>query len=71
MAKSSIKIALEQEYIELGNLLKVLGYISTGGMAKSFLLDNDVFVGGEKEIRRGRKIYRGLSVRINRDDIVV
>ncbi len=71
MAISRIKIEQNQEYIELGNLLKVLGYISTGGAAKSFLLDNDVYVDGEKETRRGRKIYRGLSLRVNKDDIVV
>lgn len=71
MAVSRIKISSEQEYIELGNLLKVLGYISTGGQAKIFLNDNEVYVGGERENRRGRKIYRGLAVRVNKDDIVV
>ena len=71
MAISKIKIEPNQEYIELGNLLKISGFISTGGMAKSFLLDNDVLVDGEKEIRRGRKIYRGLKVMINKVEIVV
>ena len=71
MAISRIKIDANQEYIELGNLLKVLGYISTGGAAKLFLIDNEVLVAGERETRRGRKIYRGLSVRVNEDDVVV
>ena len=71
MKKSTLKINANQEYIELGNLLKVLGYISTGGMAKMFLADNEVFVNGETEYRRGRKIYRGYTVRVNNNDIVV
>ena len=71
MAISKIKIQPDQEYIELGNLLKISGFISTGGMAKVFLQENVVLVDGEKETRRGRKIYRGLKVRVNKVDIVV
>ena len=71
MAISRLKIASDQEYIELGSLLKALGYISTGGAAKIFLLENEVCVGGERETRRGRKIYRGLAVKVNKDNIVV
>ena len=71
MAISKIKIQPDQEYIELGNLLKISGFISTGGMAKVFRQENDVLVDGEKETRRGRKIYRGLKVRVNKVDIVV
>ena len=54
---------LSDEYITLGQLLKDLGIISTGGQAKYFLQDNDVLLNGELENRRGKKLYP--------DDIVV
>lgn len=71
MAKFTVRIHDNQEYIELGNLLKLAGLISTGGYAKMFLQDNEVFVNGEKECRRGRKIRRNDRVVINGDEIIL
>lgn len=71
MARFTVRIREEQEYIELGNLLKLAGIISTGGIAKLFLQDNEVFVNGEREYRRGRKIHREDAVVVNKDEIFV
>ena len=71
MAKITVKIHNDQEYIELGNLLKLAGIISTGGYAKLFLQDNEVLVNGEREYRRGRKIHRDDAVTVNKDQIFV
>ena len=71
MAQFKVKIHADQEYIELGNLLKLAGIISTGGYAKVFLQDNEVFVNGEREYRRGRKIRRTDAVVIGDDEIFV
>ena len=71
MAQFKVKIHADQEYIELGNLLKLAGIISTGGYAKVFLQDNEVFVNGEREYRRGRKIHRTDAVIVNGDEILV
>ena len=71
MAQFTVKIHSEQEYIELGNLLKLAGIISTGGYAKMFLQDNEVVVNGERETRRGRKIRREDVVRVYDDEIIV
>ena len=54
----------DEEYITLGTLLKIVGIIDTGGMAKVFLANNTVYVNGEEENRRGRKLYRGAVVRV-------
>ena len=71
MAQYNVKIHADQEYIELGNLLKLAGIISTGGFAKVYLQDNKVFVNGEREYRRGRKIRRTDTVKVNGDEIFV
>ncbi|AUS07400.1 S4 domain-containing protein YaaA [Laceyella sacchari] len=51
------KIHIEGSYITLGQLLKMLDMIDSGGQAKHFLMDVEVKVNGEVETRRGRKLY--------------
>ena len=58
----NIKLKPNQEFITLQAVLQVGNVISTGGMAKAFLEDNDVFVNDEIENRRGRKLYPGDEV---------
>ncbi|MBO7614285.1 MAG: S4 domain-containing protein YaaA [Bacilli bacterium] len=57
MAEKIIELRHDEPYITLGVLLKVTKVISTGGEAKFFLNENEVLVNGEKENRRGRKLY--------------
>ena len=57
MAEKIIELRQDEPYITLGVLLKVTKVISTGGEAKFFLNENEVLVNGEKENRRGRKLY--------------
>lgn len=59
------QISISTEYITLGQLLKMTDIIQTGGMAKHFLIENQVFVNGERETRRGRKLYVGDQVMID------
>ena len=60
----NIKLKPNQEFITLQAVLQVGNVISTGGMAKAFLEDNDVFVNDELENRRGRKLYPGDEVKV-------
>lgn len=53
------------EYITLGQFLKFVGVVKNGGEEKTFLLRCDVRVNGEKEERRGRKLYPGYRVTID------
>lgn len=62
-----MQVSISAEYITLGQLLKMTDVIQTGGMAKSYLLEHRVYVNGERETRRGRKLYAGDRVVI--DDI--
>lgn len=57
-------IQIEEEYITLGQFLKHANVISSGGMAKPFLAQYDVFVNGELEDRRGKKLYDGDVIEI-------
>lgn len=50
-------VSIHSEYITLGQLLKKLNLLGTGGQVKHFLSENRVTVNGEPETRRGRKIY--------------
>ena len=71
MAKRIVKIRDDEEYITLNVLLKITGLIQTGGEAKWYLADNDVYVNGEKENRRGRKLYRDDVIKANKDEFVI
>ena len=71
MAIREVKIREDEEYITLNVLLKITDLIPTGGMAKLFLAENDVFVNGERENRRGRKLYRGDIVKANKAEFLI
>ncbi len=47
----------KKDYITLQQFLKLSGIVSTGGQAKLYLQEADITVNGEKENRRGRKLY--------------
>ncbi|GEK90835.1 S4 domain-containing protein YaaA [Alkalibacterium kapii] len=57
-------IKIDDEMINLGQFLKHANIISSGGMAKPFLLDYKIWVNDEREDRRGRKLYPGDTVKI-------
>ncbi|URM34890.1 S4 domain-containing protein YaaA [Cytobacillus firmus] len=58
------EIQIDTEYITLGQFLKASDVIQTGGMAKWFLSEYDVFVNGEQDQRRGRKLRTGDKIEI-------
>jgi ribosome-associated protein len=58
------KIAITTETITLGQLLKLIQAVGTGGAVKWFLQTNEVLVNGEREDRRGRKLKNGDKVEI-------
>ncbi|MFA9556238.1 S4 domain-containing protein YaaA [Evansella sp. AB-rgal1] len=65
------KVTIHDDYITLGQLLKEVGVISTGGAAKWFLQDNPVRVNNEDENRRGKKLYPGDMVYLEDFGIIV
>lgn len=51
------EIVIHDEYIKLGQALKLAGLVSSGIEAKVLIQDSLVKVNGEIEVRRGRKLY--------------
>lgn len=46
-------------------------FISSGGGAKFYLVENEVFVNNELENRRGRKLYPGMIVKIENKEFEI
>lgn len=65
------EVNIKTEFITLGQLLKFLSYVSSGGEAKIFLQMNKIFVNHEVDVRRGRKIYPGDIVKIFKDEYLI
>ena len=57
-------LKIKTEYITLQQLLKIEDIISSGGEAKYFLSNNEVYVNGELENRRGRKLYPNDVIKV-------
>lgn len=57
-------VKIETDVITLGQFLKLADVIQTGGMAKWFLGEHDIFINGEKDQRRGRKLHHGDQIKI-------
>lgn len=50
-------VEIKDEFIKLGQLLKLANLVSSGVEAKMVIQDGLVKVNGEVETRRGKKIY--------------
>ena len=53
------EIVIKDEYIKLGQALKLAGLVGSGVEAKILIQDGLVTVNGEVDERRGRKLYPG------------
>jgi len=50
---------IDTEQVTLGQFLQLVGVVDTGGMSKWYLQENIVYVNGEPEQRRGKKLVDG------------
>ena len=53
------EVAIRDEYIKLGQAMKLAGMVENGGQAKEVISEGRVTVNNETETRRGRKLYKG------------
>lgn len=58
------EITISSDYITLGKMLKEIGIIDTGGMAKWFLSEHKLYLNNELEARRGKKLFNGDLITI-------
>ncbi|WP_370748885.1 RNA-binding S4 domain-containing protein [Eubacterium sp.] len=54
-----MEITIKDEYIKLGQALKLAGLVGSGVDAKFVIQDGQVKVNGEVDTRRGKKLYSG------------
>ena len=52
-------IPIRDDFIKLGQALKLSGMVGSGVEAKIVIQDGQVLVNGETDTRRGRKLYEG------------
>lgn len=62
------EIKIDTEFIKLDSFLKWCGEFAQGSDAKMFILDGNVKVNGEIEVRRGRKLRVGDIVEIENEN---
>jgi len=65
------EIAIREETIRLGQLLKLADLIDSGAEAKDVLAEGLVTVNGELEQRRGRRLRRGDVVGLDAETVRV
>lgn len=66
-----MEIKIRDEFIKLGQALKLAGVVEDGVEAKYVIQDGLVKVNGEIDERRGRKVYEGDIISYKGNDIKV
>lgn len=64
-------IKIKDEYIKLGQAMKLSGMVSSGVEAKIVIKDGQVTVNGKVELQRGKKLYHGDVVSYNGETITI
>lgn len=64
-------VEISDEFIKLGQLLKLAGLTSSGVEAKIVIQDGQVKVNGEVETRRGKKIFPQDVVEFQGQEVTV
>lgn len=65
------EISIRDEFIKLGQALKLSGIAENGADAKELIAEGKILVNGEIETRRGRKLYKGDVFSYDGSDIKV
>ena len=64
-----IDFELEHDYVELNQLLKLVGLCDSGGQGKMIVASGAVYVNGQQELRKTCKIHAGQVVQL--DDVEI
>lgn len=60
----NVDFELDREYVELNQLLKLVGICDSGGAGKAIVAAGEVSVDGKQELRKTAKIRNGQVVTI-------
>lgn len=65
------EVEIRDEFIKLGQALKLAGLVESGVDAKEVIQDGEVSVNGEIDTRRGKKLVNGDVVSFNGNEFVI
>ena len=71
MSDSYLEIQLDQQPIELYKLLKIANLVSGGGEAKIVISEGYVFLNGEVEYQKRKKVYHDDIVEFNGETLQI
>lgn len=60
-----MKIQIKGDFIKLGQLIKKLNIIDTGGQSKYFIETHSIKIEGRENLRRNSKIFAGTTIWID------
>ncbi len=66
-----MEITIQDDFIKLGQALKLAGLAGSGLDAKIVIQEGQVKVNGEVETRRGKKLYRGDTFEFEGETVTV
>ena len=67
----TIDFELDRDFIEINQLLKLVGICDSGGAGKQLVASGAVAVDGQQELRKTAKIRAGQRVQVGDAEIVV
>ena len=67
----TIKIRQQDEFIKLGQAIKAAGPVESGVEAKIVIQDGEVYVNGEVETQRGKKLTGGEIITYKGEEIKI
>lgn len=66
-----MEISIKDEFIKLGQALKLAGLVDSGIEAKLAVQNGEVSVNGEIDTRRGKKLYNGDKFSFNGEEVII
>lgn len=64
-------IYIKDDFIKLGQALKLAGLVNSGVEAKIFITEGQVKLNGQVEIQRGKKVYPGDIIYFDGEEVKV
>lgn len=71
MSESYLEIELDQQPIELCKLLKIANLVAGGGEAKVVISEGYVFLNGEVEYQKRKKVYHNDIIEFNGETLQI
>ena len=65
------KVIIRDDFIKLGQAMKLAGMVGSGVDAKMLIQDGQVEVNGEVEYQRGKKLHEGDVITFNGESVEI